>query len=38
MSGLVAAVVSPMDEAGELNLGVVPQVVDHLEKDGITGI
>ncbi|MDF1714144.1 MAG: dihydrodipicolinate synthase family protein [Akkermansiaceae bacterium] len=38
MSGLVAAVVSPMDEAGELNLGVVPRVVDHLEKDGITGI
>lgn len=38
MSGLVAAVVTPMDAGGELNLGIVPQVVDHLEKDGITGI
>ena len=38
MSGLVAAVVTPMDARGELNLGVVLQVVDHLEKDGITGI
>jgi N-acetylneuraminate lyase len=38
MNGLVAAVVTPLDESGELQLEVVPQVVDHLEKDGITGI
>lgn len=38
MNGLVAAVVTPMDAKGELNLGVVPQVVDHLERDGITGL
>ena len=38
MSGLVAAVVTPMDTTGELNLEVVPKVVDHLEKKGITGI
>ena len=38
MSGLVAAVVTPMDEAGELNLEVVPQIVDHLERNKVTGI
>ena len=38
MSGLVAAVVTPMDTTGELNLEVVSKVVDHLEKKGITGI
>ena len=38
MSGLVAAVVSPMDKNGELNVGIVPKVVDHLESKGITGI
>ena len=38
MSGLVAAVVTPMDAKGELDLEVVPRVLDHLEKDGITGI
>lgn len=38
MRGLVAAVVTPMNEKGDLNLGVVPKVVDHLEKKGITGI
>ncbi|YCM44420.1 dihydrodipicolinate synthase family protein [Verrucomicrobiaceae bacterium 227] len=38
MRGLVAAVVTPMDDAGELNLGLVPQIVDHLESNGITGI
>ena len=38
MRGLVAAVVTPMNEKGELNLEVVPQVVDYLEKKGITGI
>ncbi|MFT6595039.1 MAG: N-acetylneuraminate lyase [Akkermansiaceae bacterium] len=38
MSGLVAAVVTPMDTTGELNLEVVSKVVDHLEEKGITGI
>ena len=38
MSGLVAAVVSPMDKNGELNVGIVPKVLDHLESKGITGI
>ncbi len=37
MSGLVAAVVSPMDKNGELNVGIVPKVVDHLESKGRTG-
>jgi len=38
MRGLVAAVVTPMDQKGDLNLEVVPQVVDYLAKKGITGI
>lgn len=38
MRGLVAAVVTPMDEKGDLNLGIVPRIVDHLEENGITGI
>ena len=38
MSGLVAAVVTPMDDRGDLNLGIVPQIVDHLESNEITGI
>jgi N-acetylneuraminate lyase len=38
MSGLVAAVVSPMDKNGELNVGIGPKVLDHLESKGITGI
>jgi N-acetylneuraminate lyase len=38
MTGLVAAVVTPMDEKGELNLEVVPKIVDHLESQKITGI
>jgi len=38
MNGLVAAVVTPMDESGELNLEVVPRIVDHLERNKITGI
>lgn len=36
--GLLAAVVTPMDDSGELNLGIVPKIVDHLESNGITGI
>lgn len=38
MNGLVAAVVTPMDKDGELNLTQVPRVVDHLERNGVTGI
>ena len=38
MTGLVAAVVTPMDASGELNLEVIPRVVDHLESKKITGI
>lgn len=38
MNGLVAAVVTPMDKSGDLNLAQVPRVVDHLERNGVTGI
>lgn len=38
MRGLVAAVVTPMNGNGDLNLRVVPQVVDYLVSKGITGI
>ncbi|MGD1978147.1 MAG: dihydrodipicolinate synthase family protein [Akkermansiaceae bacterium] len=35
---LVAAVVTPMDRKGDLDLAVIPRIVDHLERSGITGI
>jgi len=38
MTGLVAAVVTPMDVKGELNLEVIPKIVDHLASKKITGI
>ena len=38
MRGLVAAVVTPMDAKGDLDLGVVPRVVDYLASKGISGI
>ena len=38
MQGLVAAVVTPMTDTGELNLGLVPQIVDHLERNSIAGV
>ena len=38
MRGLVAAVVTPMDAKGDLDLSVVPRVVDYLVSKGITGI
>ncbi|MCH1510438.1 MAG: dihydrodipicolinate synthase family protein [Akkermansiaceae bacterium] len=38
MSGLVAAVVTPMDSKGNLKLELVPRVVDYMESKGITGI
>ena len=36
--GLVAAVVTPMNAKGDLDLSVVPRVVDYLASKGITGI
>ena len=38
MQGLVAAVVTPMTDTGELSLGLVPQIVDHLERNSIAGV
>lgn len=38
MQGLVAAVVTPMDWEGDLNLGMVPQIAEHLERSGIAGV
>ena len=38
MNGLVAAVVTPMDSQGGLNLSLVPAIVDHLERNGICGV
>jgi len=38
MRGLVAAVVTPMNAKGDLDLSVVPRVVDYLASKGITGI
>ena len=38
MQGLVAAVVTPMTDDGGLNLALVPEIVDHLERNGIGGV
>lgn len=38
MQGLVAAVVTPMGQDGELNLDLVPRIAEHLEQAGIAGI
>ncbi|MBM50171.1 MAG: N-acetylneuraminate lyase [Roseibacillus sp.] len=38
MQGLVAAVVTPMTDDGELNLGLIPSIVDHLVASEIRGI
>ena len=38
MKGLVAAVVTPMTEEGELRLDMVPRIVEHLSKSGVVGI
>ncbi|MDE0593904.1 MAG: dihydrodipicolinate synthase family protein [Roseibacillus sp.] len=38
IKGLVAAVVTPMDLDGELNLGLVPRIAAHLEGIGISGV
>ena len=38
MKGLVAAVVTPMGRDGELNLALVPRIVEHLQGIGIAGV
>jgi len=38
IKGLVAAVVTPMTEEGELRLDMVPRIVEHLSKSGVVGI
>ncbi len=38
ITGLVAATVTPIKSNGDLNLAVVPSIIDHLVKDGIQGI
>ncbi len=38
IEGLVAAVFSPMHRDGSLNLARIPAIVEHLIKDGITGL
>lgn len=38
LRGLVAAVVAPMNKDGDLALSVVPEIIDHLEANKITGI
>lgn len=37
-TGLLAAAHTPFDAAGELNLSVVPQIVDHLMDVGMSGL
>ena len=36
--GLVAAPFTPMDEAGNLNLSIIPEYYNFLEKNGVTGV
>lgn len=38
LRGLVAATVTPMSSSGELDLGPVPRIVDHLVSNQIAGI
>ncbi|MDP6546384.1 MAG: dihydrodipicolinate synthase family protein [Phycisphaerae bacterium] len=38
MTGLIAATHTPFDAAGELNLSVVPQIVEHLAASGISAL
>ena len=38
LRGLVAATFTPMDSGGELDLGMVPRIVDHLVARGMVGI
>jgi len=36
--GLVAAPFTPMDKAGNLNLSIIPEYYNFLEKNGVTGV
>jgi N-acetylneuraminate lyase len=36
--GLVAAAFTPMGPSGDLDLGVVPRLVEHLVNEGVTGL
>lgn len=36
--GLIAAGFSPMDKRGNLNMEIIPAIVDHLVEDGLCGI
>jgi len=36
--GLVAAPFTPMDEGGNLNLSIIPEYYDFLEKNGVAGV
>lgn len=38
LNGLIAAAFTPLMEDGSLRLGRIPSIVDHLERDGVTGI
>lgn len=38
LDGLIAAVFTPLEDDGSLNLKQVPAVVDHLDADGVEGI
>jgi len=38
LDGLIAAVFTPLEDDGSLNLGQVPAVVNHLESDGVEGL
>lgn len=38
LSGLIAAVYTPMHPNGALNLAEIPKMVDHLEQTGVRGI
>jgi N-acetylneuraminate lyase len=38
LKGLVAAAVTPMDENGDVDLRLVPRIVDHLESHQVSGL
>ena len=38
LQGLVAATYTPLNEQGELNLSVIPDLVEHLLSQGISGL
>jgi len=38
LTGIIAATFTPMDENGDLNLDRVGAIVDHLHRDGVSGL